>query len=92
MELPTCCQLCEREKPLTFHHLIPRSNHKNKWFLKRFEKTDMRERGIYVCRPCHSQIHKLHSEKELGRHFNTLASLLADENLQKFIGWVKKQR
>ncbi len=91
-EKPTQCQLCWREKPLTFHHLIPRSNHKNKWFRKQFELTEMRERGIYVCRPCHSKIHLLYDEKVLGRYFNTLELLLANAEMQKFIGWVQKQK
>ncbi|MEH0154301.1 hypothetical protein V6R21_09150 [Limibacter armeniacum] len=86
------CEMCGREKELTFHHLIPRTNHKNKWFIKNFDKDDMRNRGAYLCRPCHSHIHKTFSEKELGRHFNTLESIMADERMQKFVRWIKKQK
>ena len=85
------CTLCGTDKLITFHHLIPKKCHKNKWFKKNFEKTDMQQRGIYVCRKCHYFIHMQYSEKELGRKFNTLDKLLVDEKLQKFIVWKKKQ-
>lgn len=85
------CEMCHREQPLTFHHLIPKTNHKNKWFRKNFTLEDMRTRGIFICRKCHSHIHKMINEKELGRNYNTLELLLADERIRKFIQWVKKQ-
>lgn len=85
------CVLCGSDKLITFHHLIPKSCHRNKWFRKNFEKTDMQERGIYLCRQCHSFIHKQYSEKVLGREFNTLAMLLANDKVQNFIAWKKKQ-
>ncbi|BFM08843.1 hypothetical protein [Halioxenophilus aromaticivorans] len=85
------CALCGAQHTLTFHHLIPRSQHKNKWFRKNFDLTDMRERGIILCRSCHSFIHKQFSEKQLGREFNSLADLLANEAVQRHIIWAKKQ-
>lgn len=91
-EVPDQCQMCGREKPLTFHHLIPKRNHSNKWFKKRFSLEEMRTGGIYVCRKCHNMIHKTFSEKSLGRDFNTLDAILSDERIQKFVAWVKKQR
>ena len=86
------CALCGSNKLLTFHHLIPRTLHRNKWFRKNFELTDMRERGITLCRKCHSFIHKQFSEKELGREFNSLEKLAGDERVQKFVSWARKQR
>ena len=85
------CALCGTDKQITYHHLIPKTCHKNKWFKKNFDMTDMRERQIPVCRKCHSFIHKQYSEKVLGRDFNTLEMLLADEKVQNFIVWKKKQ-
>lgn len=32
------CDLCQREQPLTFHHLIPVCLHKNKWFKKNYTR------------------------------------------------------
>ena len=84
--------MCEREKRLTFHHLIPRRCHSNKWFRKNFEKEDMHTRGIDLCTQCHQYIHSIFSEKELGRYYNTLEALLADEKVAKYVEWAKKQK
>ncbi|WP_317933174.1 hypothetical protein [Halioxenophilus sp. WMMB6] len=86
------CALCGSRTLLTFHHLIPRTLHRNKWFRKNFELTDMRERGIVVCRRCHSFIHRQFDEKQLGREFNTLAKLLANEAVVRHSQWSKKHR
>ena len=86
------CALCGTNQQLTFHHLIPRICHKNKWFRKRFEKVDMQQRGIQVCRRCHSFIHKQFTEKVLGRELNTLDSLLANKRIAAYIKWARKQR
>lgn len=88
---PDHCEICEKEAPLTFHHLIPRKCHGNKWFRKNFEKEDMKTRGIYVCHKCHSYIHTIAGEKELGRKYNTLESLLANEKMAKFKSYAVKQ-
>jgi hypothetical protein len=84
------CAMCEREQRLTFHHLIPKTNRKNKWFKKNFEKSDF-ENGINICRMCHKFLHKQYSEKELGRVLNTLELIMEGEKVKKFIGWVVKQ-
>lgn len=85
------CALCSRVAELEFHHLIPRCCHSNKWFRKRFRVDAMRSRGLEVCGDCHKYIHKLYSEKELGRNFNTLEALLADEALDRFLKWIRKR-
>ena len=86
------CALCGRHKPLTFHHLIPRMCHTNKWFRKRFSRTEMSSRGVALCFDCHDYIHTEFTEKELGRHFNTMEALRADEKVSKFVRWVEKQQ
>ncbi|NNJ92479.1 MAG: hypothetical protein HKP55_12460 [Gammaproteobacteria bacterium] len=85
------CALCGTDQQITYHHLIPKTCHKNKWFKKNFAMADMRERQIPVCRKCHSFVHKHYSEKVLGRELNTLEKLLGEEKLQKFIIWKRKQ-
>ena len=85
-----CCEMCGSPFNITFHHLIPKTCHKNKWFKKNFSLDDMRKRGIFVCRKCHSFIHKKFSEKYLGRELNTLQKLLANEDLAKYVNWAKK--
>ncbi|GLS25779.1 hypothetical protein GCM10007877_14930 [Marinibactrum halimedae] len=86
------CELCESEHFLTFHHLIPKTCHGNKWFKKHFDKQDMRERGVYLCRRCHSFVHKKFPEKYLGRHLNTLEKLKANDVIMTYVQWVKGKR
>lgn len=86
------CALCTRSLPLTFHHLIPRTCHSNKWFRKRFSTQEMRERGIWVCRLCHSFIHRQYTEKDLGRRLNTLEVLMSDPAILRHCEWAQKQR
>ncbi len=41
-----------------------------------------------ICRPCHSQIHALLTEKELEREWNTVERLLRHPEIQRFAGWI----
>ena len=85
------CALCGAAGWITFHHLIPRSCHKNKWFKKNFTRSDMHS-GIHICRRCHSFLHRQFSEKQLGRDLNTLEKLLSHEMVVRFVTWASKQR
>lgn len=89
-DIPGQCKLCGRTRPLTFHHLIPRTCHSNKWFKKTFSREEM-SRGIDLCYECHSHLHGQFSEKELGRHLNTQEALLANESIQRFVEWMRKR-
>lgn len=87
------CELCERDKPLSFHHLIPKAVHTKKKFINRFGKEEMLRRGLDLCKLCHDGIHDLiPSEKELAESFNTKELLLENEAIVKHIAWVKKQK
>lgn len=86
------CELCGREKPLTFHHLIPKAVHGKKRYRKRYTKEQMREHGIYICRLCHNGIHDLIDEKQLADNFTTKDALLAHPAIAKHVAWVKKQK
>jgi len=88
------CTLCGREtkRGTTEHHLIPRTCHSNKWFKKRYTRQQMRV-TIALCRDCHAAIHRLvPREKELGRHFNTIALLMEHAEIAKFVAWVKQRK
>ena len=87
-----CCELCGRQQPLTFHHLIPRAVHRKKRFQKRYAKREMQSRGIDICRLCHSGIHDLITERELAEQYTTRESLLANPALARHIAWVRKQK
>jgi hypothetical protein len=79
------CELCQREMDkLTLHHLVPRQNTKRK-------KQDPGE-TVNICSACHRQIHTLFDNKLLAKELNTLEKLSAEPQMQKFLGWVRKQR
>ena len=80
------CELCQKERPLTKHHLIPRAVRTKKRFINLFGKEEMRNRGIQICRICHSGIHKIITdEKELAEKFNTKELLMSDERIKKHV-------
>jgi hypothetical protein len=89
---PGCCELCKRFMPLTFHHLVPKSTHKLVVKRKLFTKDEVNQRGIDICRPCHSSIHKLIDHKQMAFEYNSLEKLLEHEGVQKWIAWAEKQR
>ena len=85
------CALCRRRARLTFHHLIPRSQHSNKWFRKNFTRERMAE-GIDLCRDCHSAVHQfIPDRKQMGRYYNTREKLLAHPHVANFVGWVSRR-
>lgn len=84
------CELCNRIKPLQFHHLIPKKNHKNKWFKKRFSRDEMNS-GIDICKDCHKNIHRHIEHKSLGREYNTKDLLLTHPEIVKFTIWIKNK-
>ena len=81
------CAICGREETLTRHHLIPRTRHSNKKHKRDFERVVVRQ-VVGLCRPCHSQIHTLLSEKELERECNTIAKLQQHPAVAKFASWI----
>jgi hypothetical protein len=82
------CTICDRAEHLTRHHLIPRTRHHNKWNKREFDRSTVRT-VVGVCRPCHSQIHQLLTEKELEREFNTIQKLRAHPAIAKFATWIR---
>lgn len=92
MEKPEQCELCNREvTKITKHHLIPKSRHRNKKNRKNFTREDVRTRVLWICRPCHTTIHNIFTIKELEYDYNTKEKILENEEVVKFIEWVKKQ-
>jgi hypothetical protein len=73
------CPLCSRplpEKP-SKHHLIP--------------KTFKGKEIVLLHRVCHRQIHANFTERELLNYYNTIERLLENENIRKFVDWVKNK-
>lgn len=85
------CELCGRVVPLTYHHLIPRKVHRRNFFKKKYSKEELNN-GVYVCRPCHSGVHKLYDEMTLAKQFNSLELLQEDSAVRTHIQWVAKQK
>jgi len=85
------CELCGREATLTFHHLIPRTLHSNKWFKKNYTREQMAA-GLELCRDCHGTIHTHIDEKQLGREYATREALLAHPEVARFVAWRARQR
>jgi hypothetical protein len=86
------CEICNREKDLTFHHFIPCTLHSNKKFKKLYETSFLKTHGINVCKNCHSTIHEFFTEKELGNYYNTKKKLFESRKFRVFVNWVKKQK
>ncbi len=86
------CELCGREElKLTRHHLIPRSRHNKARTQRAFSREDMKGEIAMLCRPCHSQIHRLFDNHELANYYHTTERLKEHSEVQKFIQWIKKR-
>lgn len=87
---PEACELCQRPvAQLTRHHLIPKHLHRRKRFQKLFTKEELITRTLWVCRPCHNAIHRVAPEHELGLRYNSREKLLENEELSRFVEWLK---
>ncbi|MGD8430381.1 MAG: hypothetical protein PVH31_08225 [Ectothiorhodospiraceae bacterium] len=86
---PGECELCGRSASgLTRHHLIPRSRHRNRATRRRFGREALRNRILWVCRPCHSHIHRTLAERELAAEFHTRERLLRHPEIRRFVDWL----
>jgi hypothetical protein len=75
------CELCKREVGiLTRHHLVPKS------------RGGRGGNVIMLCVSCKDQIHRLFTNKELERVYNTLEKILGDERVKNYIRWIRKQK
>jgi hypothetical protein len=89
---PQVCELCGREKTLTFHHLIPKKMHRKGRTLRRFDRAELHTRGLWLCRLCHRQIHRFYSEDELAETLNTREAIVRDPRMSRFLKWARKQK
>ena len=85
------CELCDREQQLTFHHLIPKKNHKINYIKKKYSSININTYGINICRDCHKMIHKIIPHKSLALEYNSKEKLQNHSDLKKFILLVKTQ-
>ena len=89
---PDGCEICQREHlPLTYHHLIPRQIHAKA--LKRgWHKEWELAKVAWLCRACHTYVHKIASNEELARELYSVDLLLEREDICKFAAWVSTLR
>ena len=81
------CAICDRDEVLTKHHLIPRTRHANKKNQRDFDRITVRQ-TVGICRPCHSQIHRLLTEKQLEREWRSIEKLRTHPEVRKFAEWI----
>lgn len=88
----TECEICGRDwVPLTYHHLVPRAVHAKA--LKRgWHREEDLQAVAWLCRACHSFVHRLAGHEELAREYYTVGRLLAREEVRGFAGWVGRVR
>lgn len=88
----TECEICGREHlPLTYHHLIPRAVHAKA--VKRGWHADWELNKVaWLCRACHSFVHRLASNEELAKDWYSVDLLLDREDVQKWATWVSRIR
>jgi hypothetical protein len=88
----SCCTLCGQPLPLSFHHLIPRKVHAQRWVRLRHDAARLDHDGIWICRPCHDFLHGNFSERELGERLHTLDRLQAEPLIARHIAWAARQK
>lgn len=86
------CEMCERDLPTTSHHLIPKQVHSKKWCKKKFTKEERKNSRADLCRDCHPYLHNKFTHSELARVYNTINKIMANDEVFKFVTWLKKQR
>lgn len=92
MSKATTCELCERERTTTFHHLVPKKVHKRSRVIKLHSKEYMTSVGVNLCKSCHKTVHKFFTHMELASNYYTLELLKTNNKLMKFVNWIKTQK
>lgn len=59
---------------------------------ERFDREEMTSRGIWVCRLCHRQIHRLHDQQTLAMSLNTREALVREPQMASFLAWARRQK
>lgn len=96
------CELCHRQKLLTFHHLIPKDTHPT--YLNKPaqlacagvrgepSRSFLNTYGTMVCSQCHSYIHEIAPNTVLAREYNTLEKIMNVEKIRRWVEWAGKMK
>lgn len=88
----TECETCGRGwVPLTYHHLIPRFVHA-KAVKRGWHREEDLQAAAWLCRACHSFVHRFAGHEALAREYYTVERLLAQEEVRSFAAWVGRVR
>ncbi|KAL2821055.1 hypothetical protein BJX63DRAFT_254061 [Aspergillus granulosus] len=88
----SACEICERDWiPLSYHHLIPRGVHE-KVIKKGWHDEWMLNSVAWLCRACHSFVHRMAGNEELARDYFTIERILEREDVQNWARWVGRVR
>jgi hypothetical protein len=88
---PPACELCQRQTTLTAHHLIPKTEHRRDWVIKHIGREACRTRIAWLCAPCHRHVHRSIPERDLAKHYASIALLLTHPEIQTFVDWIKEK-
>ncbi|KAJ5257125.1 hypothetical protein N7478_013229 [Penicillium angulare] len=84
------CEICERDWiPLSYHHLIPRGVHA-KVIKKGWHDEWMLNSVAWLCRACHSFVHRMASNEELAREWFTVERIMERADVQDWAKWVSR--
>jgi hypothetical protein len=96
------CELCHRQRLLTFHHLIPKDTHPT--YLNKPSQLAsagvvgeptrcfLNTYGTMVCSQCHSNIHKIAPNPVLAKEYNSLEKILTVEKIQRWVQYTSKMK
>ncbi|RPA99182.1 hypothetical protein L873DRAFT_1684359 [Choiromyces venosus 120613-1] len=86
------CEICERDwVRVTYHHLIPKSTHA-KVLKRKWHPEVVLNSVAWLCRSCHSTVHRCASNEVLAKEYYTVPLLLEREDIQKWRAYASKQR
>mmetsp|Transcript_40997 Transcript_40997/g.118701 ORF Transcript_40997/g.118701 Transcript_40997/m.118701 type:complete len:304 (+) Transcript_40997:96-1007(+) len=88
------CEMCSRQRRLSFHHLIPKDVHPT-YLKKRLPagvsgeptRSFLNSYGTMLCRQCHSYVHRLAPNTVLAKEYNTLEKILDHPAIQRWVTW-----
>ncbi|CAG7852748.1 SubName: Full=Uncharacterized protein {ECO:0000313/EMBL:CCA74432.1} [Serendipita indica DSM 11827] len=85
------CEICHRDVPLTYHHLIPRSTH-DKVLRRKWHPPEMLNVVAWLCRPCHTAVHRSAPNEDLARYYYSVELLMERESIQRWAQYASRQR
>lgn len=83
------CKMCNRNIPITIHHLIPKSEHSRSDRARSYLNGP--DNMLECCRPCHGTIHRVADNATLAKEYYTLELLMGHPKIVAFSTWVSSQ-